>query len=586
MNADRPAGVRGLLQEILHDLATHAATAVLVTLAELSIGDVRTPIWILMGAVGLVLLIACANVANLLLVRGDGRRRELAVRSALGAGRVRVLRQLLTESVLLGLGGGAVGILLALGAIRGMVSSLPDDVPRMIVERIGMDSTVLSFTLALSLLTGLVFGLAPALRLVRPNLVATLKDGGRGASGQDRSRLRSGLVIAEVGLSLMLLAGAGLLVKSLGELHDVDKGFDETNVLTTRIPVPDSKYDTEEKWRAFFTELTERAKALPGVEYASVSQIFPLSGSSWETSISPEGIDPFDSDNRDSVLYYIADVEHFDVLGIEILRGRKFDERDVVGAQLAIIIDETMAEKYWPGEDPLGKRITMEWERNDEEQLPIFRTVVGVAKHVRHYELEETSRIEAYLPFRQTPRWWGFPCYLMVRSNIDPAGLVAMIRSEVEAIDPDQPMMLVRTLTDIVDAQLSLYIAMRALLLIFSALALSLATVGIYGVMSFVVAERSREIAIRMALGAEAGQVLGMVCAQGVRLAAVGIVVGVVGALAVTWGLQGVLYGVGSTEWVTMLAVSAILGVVALSAAYLPARRATRVDPATVLRND
>ena len=564
-----------------------AATAVLVTLTELFIGDVRAPIWILMGAVGLVLLIACANVANLLLVRGEGRQRELAVRSALGAGRGRVVRQLLTESVLLGLAGGGAGVLLAVGAIRGMVASLPDDVPRLITERIGVDSTVLAFTFGLSVLTGLAFGFAPALRLVRPELVSTLKEGGRGAAGGDRSRLRSGLVVAEVGLSLMLLAGAGLLVKSLSELHEVDKGFDETNVLTTRIPVPDNKYDTEEKWRAFFTELTERAKALPGVEYASVCQIFPLSGSSWETSISPEGVDPFDSDNRDSVLYYIADVDHFDVLGIEILRGRKFDERDVVGAQLSVIVDETMAEKYWPGEDALGKRLTVEWERNDaDEQIPVFRTVVGVAKHVRHYELEETSRIEAYLPFRQTPRWWGFAGYLMVKSTTDPAGLIALVRAEVEAIDPDQPMMLVRTLTDVVESRLSLYNAMRVLLLIFSALALALAAVGIYGVMSFVVAERSREIGIRMALGAEASQVLGMVCGQGVQLAAVGVVVGIVGALAVTWGLQGVLYGVGSTEWMTMFAVSAILGIVALSAAYLPARRATRVDPAIVLRND
>ncbi len=567
-----------------------AATAELVTVAELYVGDIRTPIWILMGAVGLVLLIACANVANLLLVRGEGRQRELAVRTALGAGRGRVLRQLLTESLMLSVAGGVVGVGLAAVAIDSMVGGLPDGIPALVAQRIGMDTNVLAFTFGLSLLTGLLFGFAPALRSVRPDIVSTLKEGGRGAGG-GRRRLSSGLVIAEIGLSLMLLAGAGLLVKSLGELHQIDKGFDETNVLTTRIPLPDSKYDTEEKWRAFYTELTERTKALPGVQYASVSQIFPLSGNSWERSISPEGVDPFDDEQRDSVLYYIADVDHFDVLGIDIVRGRKFDERDVVGAQRAIIVDETMAEKYWPGEDPIGKRLTMEWERpegaaEDADLVPVYRTVVGVARHVRHYEIEETSRIEAYLPFHQTPRWWGFGGYLMIKTATDPASIVALLRGELEAMDADQPLTLVRTLSDVVEARLSTYGAMRGLLVVFSALALLLAAVGIYGVMSFSVAERAREIGIRMALGAERGTVLGMVCAQGMKLTAVGLAVGLGGALLVTRWMQSVLYGVGSTEPMTLATVSVILATVALTAAYLPARRATRVDPAIVLRDE
>jgi len=568
-----------------------AATAELVTVAELYVGDIRTPIWILMGAVGLVLLIACANVANLLLVRGEGRQREFAVRTAMGAGRGRVLRQLLTESLMLGVAGGVVGVGLAAVAIESMVGGLPDGIPALVAQRIGMDTNVLAFTLVLSVLTGLLFGFAPALRSVRPDIVSTLKEGGRSGTGSDRRRLSSGLVIAEIGLSLMLLAGAGLLVKSLGELHHIDKGFDETNVLTTRVPLPDSKYDTEEKWRAFYTELTERTKALPGVQYASVSQIFPLSGNSWERGISPEGVDPFDDDQRDSVLYYIADVDHFDVLGIDIVRGRKFDERDVVGAQRVVIIDETMAEKYWPGEDPLGKRVTMEMERpegaaEDAAPVPVYRTVVGVAGHVRHYEIEETSRIEAYVPFRQTPQWWGFGGYMMVKTASDPAAIVSMLRGEVEAMDANQPLMLVQTLSDVVEARLSTYGAMRGLLVIFSALALLLAAVGIYGVMSFSVAERAREIGIRMALGAERGTVLGMVCGQGIKLTAVGLAVGLGGALLVTRWMQSVLYGVGSTEPLTLAAVSVILATVALTAAYLPARRATRVDPAIVLRDE
>ena len=307
-----------------------------------------------------------------------------------------------------------------------------------------------------------------------------------------------------------------------------------------------------------------------------------------EMVFSPEGVDPFDSDNRDSVLFYIADVDHFDALGIDILRGRKFEQRDVAGAQPVIIIDETMAEKYWPGEDPIGKRVTMERLPSDDpdaDPIPLFRTVVGVARHVRHYEIEETSRIEAYLPFNQTSRW-GFGGYLIVRTAGDPASLAALVRNEVEALDPDQPMMRVRTLSDVVDARLSTYSAMRGLLVIFSALALALAAVGIYGVMSFTVAERAREIGIRVALGAESNQVLGMVCSQGAKLTAVGLMVGGVGALAVTRWLQGELYGVSAVEPATLGAVALILATVALAATYVPARRATRVDPAMILRNE
>jgi len=568
-----------------------AATAELVTVAELYVGDVRTPVLVLMGAVGLVLLIACANVANLLLVRGEGRRHELAVRTALGAGRGRVLRQLLTESLMLGAAGGIVGIGIASLAISAMVGSLPDEVPALVAQSVNMDTSVLAFTFVLSLLAGLLFGFAPALRSARPEVVSMLKEGGRGGTGGERRRLSSGLVIAEISLSLMLLAGAGLLVKSLDQLHRVDKGFDESNVLTLRVPLPGNKYDTEERWRTFYTQLTGRTKALPGVEYASVSQIIPLAGNSWERSVSPEGVDPQDPDNRDSVLYYIADVDHFDVLGIDIVRGRKFDQRDIVGNQPVVIIDETMAEKYWPGEDPIGKRVTMESERpegaaEDADPVPVYRTVVGVARHVRHYEIEETSRIEAYLPFHQSPRQWGFGGYLMVRTAGDPAAIVGMVRGEVEALDPDQPITRVSTLTEVVDGRLSTYNAMRGLLVIFSALALSLAAVGIYGVMSFSVAERSREIGIRMALGAERGSVLGLVCSQGLKLTALGLAVGLTGALLLTRSLQSNLYGVSTTEPMTLITVSAILATVALAAAYLPARRASRVDPATVLRNE
>ncbi|MGD8331906.1 MAG: ADOP family duplicated permease, partial [Acidobacteriota bacterium] len=580
-----------VIAEIQTEDDPNAATAELVTLAELYVGDTRTPVLILVAAVALVLLIACANVANLLLVRSEGRQRELAMRTALGAGRGRVMRQLLTESVVLGAAGGLLGIGLAVVAINAIVTALPDDIPAMVAQRVGMNIDVLVFTLTLSLLTGLLFGFAPALRGARQDVAATLKEGGRGNLGAGRRRLSSALVVAEIGLSLMLLAGAGLLIKSMGALHRVDKGFDESGVLTARIPLPESRYDTEEKWRAFFTELLERTKALPGVQYASVTQTFPLSGNSWETGISPEGVDPFNDDLRDSVQYYIADVDHFDALGIELVRGRTFDDRDVVGAQPVVIIDETMAEKYWPGEDPIGKRITMEWERpegaaEDAEPQPVYRTVIGITHHVRHYELEEPGRIQAYLPFRQTPRWWGFSGYMIIRTAGDPAALATLLRDQVEAMDPEQPMTLVRTLTEVVEGRLSTYNAMRGLLVIFSALALLLAAVGIYGVMAFSVTERAREIGIRMALGAERSSVLGMVCGQGFKLTLVGLGFGLLGALSVTRSLQSTLYGVGATEPVTLAAVAAILTTVALAAAWLPARRASRMDPAIVLRNE
>lgn len=576
-----------IVANIRADGDPQAAAPELVTLAELYVGDVRTPIWVLMGAVGFVLLIACANVANLLLVRGEGRQHEIALRTALGADRGRVIRQLLTESLVLGALGGVVGIGLAWLAVGGMTASLPDSIPSILRANIGIDSSVLGFTFALSLISGLFFGLAPAIRAARPNLVSSLKEGGRGGHGTRGGRLRSGLVIAEVGLSLILLMGAGLLIKSLDALHAVDKGFDESGVLTMRIPLPDSKYDERELWTRFYEDLMERIRALPGVQYVSVSNLFPLSGSNWETSITPDGLDPADPENGSSVLWTMATEEYFDALGIEILQGRAFDATDDMNSPMVVVIDDTMAETFWPGEDPLGRLVTMETTAPDAEgnTKPLWREVVGVAKHVRNYTLQEPSRIEAYLPLQQT-RVWGFAAFLEVKSAGDLAVLVNAIREQVRSIDPDQPVQMVRPMTEVIDAQLATSNAMRGLMVIFGALALLLAAIGIYGVMSYSVEQRVREIGIRMALGADAAQVRWLVSSEGFKLAVFGLGLGAVGALGMGRALQSQLFGVESVEPLTLGAASAILVAVATFAAYLPARRATRVDPAVVLRQD
>ena len=580
-----------ITQAIRESEDERAAAPELVSVSDLYVGDIRTPVWILMGAVGFVLLIACANVANLLLARGEGRQRELAIRAAMGAKRNRVIRHLLTESLVLGLSGGILGVALASLAVTAMVRSLPDTIPSFLTSRIAIDPTVLGFTFALALATGLIFGFVPAWRSSNPNLVSALKEGGRGGSSRGRQSMRSALVVAEVALSLLLLTGAGLLIKSLDELRQVDKGFDETNILTLNVPLSESRYSEESVWQAFQTELLQRVKALPGVEFAATSNIIPLGGNSWETGIAPEGVDPYDGDNRASVLNMIVHTEYFDAMGIPIIRGRGFTLADDAANPPVAIVDESLAERYWPGEDPIGKQVTMEWDMDDqpglsEGDVPVYRTIVGVAGHVRHYELQEPSRIEIYRPMLQANDTWGFSPFLIAKTATDPAALTQAIRDEITAMDADQPVLLVRTMTDVVESQLATFSAMRGLLVIFGALALVLAAIGIYGVMSYSVAQRVREIGIRVALGAQAGHVRWLMSKQSLRLALAGLALGLVGAVALTRALQSVLFGVGAAEPVTMVSVSVILLAVTIVATYVPAARATRIDPGIVLREE
>lgn len=575
-------------REIAEEEGEEVAVARLQTLSEAFVGDVRTPILILMGAVGFVLLIACANVASLLLSRGESRRREVAVRSALGAGRGRLLRQLLTEAVMLGVAGGALGIGLAYAGIRVLVPAISDSIPSIMIGRIDLDRWVLVFTLAVAVGAGLLFGIVPALRASSHELASELKEGGRGGTtGGMRQRLRSGLVVAEVALSLVLLIGAGLMVQSLRQLQRVDKGFSEDNIFTARVSLPRTRYDGQEPTRRFFGALLDRVQALPGVKTASLTQIVPLQGNSWEQGIIPEGVAP-DPENFQSVLFYMVTPDYFSTLGIPQLRGRVFTDRDREGAPLVCIIDETMTEKFWPGEDPIGKRVTFETAEGSTHDSPVrvYRTVVGVVQNVRHYELESPSRITVYVPFAQSGRSWSTAMHVAAKTTGDPLALSDMVRHELNALDPEVPLYQIETMEGYVAEALSSTRLVSGLLTVFGAIALILSAIGIFGVMSYAVVQRLRELGIRMALGARAGDVVRMVASQGLRVTLLGVFVGLLAAFALTRLLASVLYEVEPVDPATYAGFAAFLVAVSLLAAYLPARRATRVDPISVLRDE
>lgn len=586
--ASAQADLDRIAREIEEEEGEEVAVARLGTLSDFFVGDVRSPILILMGAVGFVLLIACANVASLLLSRGESRRREVAVRSALGAGRGRVLRQLLTEAVMLGVAGGALGIFLAFVSIQVLVPAVSDSIPSIMVGRIDLDYAVLTFTLVVAVGAGLLFGIVPALRASSHKLAAELREGGRGGtSGGARQRLRSGLVVAEVALSLVLLIGAGLMVQSLRQLQQVDKGFSEDNIFTARVSLPRARYDDKGPTWRFFDAFLDRVQGLPGVRSASLTQIVPLQGNSWEQGIIPEGVAP-DPESFQSVLFYMVTPDHFSTFGIPLLRGRVFTDLDREDAPRVCIIDETMAEKFWPGEDPIGKRVTFETAEGSTHENPVrsYRTVVGVVQNVRHYELESPSRITVYVPFSQSGYAWSRAMHVAARTTGDPLALTDMVRRELNALDPEVPLYRIETMEGYVAEELSSTRLVSGLLTVFGAVALSLSAIGIFGVMSYTVVQRLRDIGIRMALGARAGDVVRMVASQGLKVTLLGVFVGLIAAFALTRLLASVLYQVEPIEPVTYAGFAAFLIVVSLLAAYLPARRATRVDPISVLRDE
>jgi len=538
------------------------------------IGDSRPLLVALAGAAGMVLLIACTNVANLLLARSSGRRREVAILAALGAGRGRIVRQLLVESLLLALLGGAAGALVAHAGVLGLRAVGPTSVPRL--AEAAVDARMLGFALVVSLLTGVLFGLVPALRTSRPDLAEVIKVGGQGAvGGPARDRFRVALVVTEVALSFALLIGAGLLARSLGRLLAVEKGFDSERIVSAYLNLPSSRYPEAHQQIAFFRELRERLAALPGVTHAALVNNPPLLGGS-NGGFAIEGR-TFPPEETPNVWKRIVSPDYFATLGIPIVAGRAIDERDVAGAPPVLIVNQAFARRFFPGENPLGKRVAFNWDTTG------FQEIVGVAKDAREQALDQPAEPAMYIAHAQRAETG---MYLLVRTSGAAAGIIPQVRQAVAAIDRDRAISEVRTLEDVLDQTLARRRLAMSLFGAFSTLALFLAAVGLYAVISYSVQQRRREIGVRLALGARASQVAGTVVGRGVALIAAGAVVGALAALGLGRFLAALVFGVGTTDPATYAAVAGLLVGTALVASLVPALRAARVDPARVLRSE
>ncbi|HEX5725049.1 MAG TPA: ABC transporter permease [Longimicrobiaceae bacterium] len=547
---------------------------VAIPLREEYVGQVRPALLVLAGAVGLVLLIACANVANLLLARSAARRREIAVRSAVGAARGRLVRQLLTESLVLALAGAVAGVALASWGVAVLARVGPRSIPRL--EETTVDLRVAGFALAASLLTAALFGLVPALQLARP-AAAVLGAAGRASPDRGRRRLRSFLVAAQVALAVVVLVGAGLLLRSFARLQGTDPGFDPRGVLTFQVSLPPLRYDSLDQRVAVWDEVLGRVAALPGVRAAGGVNPLPLSGDAWSASFMVEGQPVPPGGEYPHAEYAAVSPDYFRAMGISLHAGRAFTGADRAGAPAVAVVDERLARRYWPGEDPVGKRLSLAGQPDT-----VFTEVVGVVEHVRAVGLHQEGEPQVYVPLLQRSNRSAYMAVSAPRG--DPLRLAAAIRAEVRRADPELPIAKVATMEQVLarataDRQFSLVV-----LAVFAAAALLLAAVGIYGVASYLVAQRTREIGIRMALGARGADVLRLVAGEGLAVVAAGIVAGTVGALAFARLLSGLLYGLTATDPLTYLGVALLLGAVATAALLLPARRASRVDPVVALR--
>jgi putative ABC transport system permease protein len=557
----------------------------LVTLHDNIVGSMRPALLILLVAVLFVLLIACANVANLLLARAGERQKEMAVRIAVGASRWRVVRQLLTESVLLGLVGGTLGLLLAMWGIKILVAGIPQGSLSALLPAggIGIDYRVLLFTLFISVLTSVVFGLAPALQISKPHLNETLKEGGRGNAGSfGRSRLRSLLVVSEVSLSLVLLIGAGLMINSFRRLLDTDPGFKPANVLTMQVSLLQAKYTDDNQVNNFFKQTLEQVKNLPGIQSVGATSNLPLGGSNKVRAFEAEGrAAPAPGQETPSSNYRIVSPDYFKALNIPLVSGRPLADTDTMDAPPVVLVNSTFANRYWPNGEAVGKRIRR-FSAPGQPPLP-WMQIIGVVGDIRHNGLAVPPSSEMYVPFTQGA---SRDLTLVMNTGPDPKGLASIVRAEINRVDKDQPVYNVKTMDEVISESAFLNRFSMSLLGIFAALALILAAVGIYSVMSYSVIQRSHEIGIRMALGASPLDVLKLIIRQGIGLTLAGVVIGVVVALGLTRFLSSLLVGVNSSDLKTFAGTALLLVIVAFIASYFPARRATRIDPSVALRYD
>jgi predicted permease len=557
-------------------------TLKVTSLDQIATGDIRPALLVLLGAVGFVLLIACANVANLLLARAAGRTKEVAIRSAMGAERWHIVRQLLTESVVLSVIGGAIGLLIAYWSVRALVAMNPGNVPR--IEEMGIDGNVLLFTAIVSLGTGLLFGVMPALQISRTDLQTTLREGGRG-SGGDRSgqRVRRGLVVAEVALALTLLVGAGLLVKSSARLSGVDPGFDPNDVLTFSLSLPEVEYPTDTAINAFYDEVLPAIGRVPGVRAVGATTVMPFGGG-WTTGgFNVEGYQPPPDGNGPWGDIRVISPGFFETMKVPVLAGHVFTEQEARNPRPVAVVDEEFVRRFYKSPaDAIGKRL---WRGpSTPTDSTRYVTVVGVVGHMKHEGLAAEPRVQLYTPYEQSGGRSRMD--IAVRTTGDPGRYVKSIRAAVASVDKDEPISNVRTLDDLVSSSMGQRRLSMTLLGVFAGIALVLASVGIYGVMAYSVVQRTREMGLRMALGAKQSDVLTLVLRQGMALVLAGVAIGVVCALVITRVIASQLYSVRATDPATFIAVAVLLSGVALVATLLPAWRATLVDPTVALREE